>query len=242
MALGDGCALRECGSAQRCEHRWTALSPLVCPLCESPWLKYMEVTLERRPYLINGHADGAVHDLDGFDRSHRSEVHRHRHHPFRSTTHAPAVPRRQRDAGRDVVQDQPPLPLPHEAGPVVSVAGLAEVHTDRLHLRVEVPSEAEGVRDLLQSEAHRSSAGDGEGREPGGQGGDRTRATSVGHRHAGEDLSQLHLPEDMLESPDPTKKPRRTDRQGQSQALPTPSDERPLFPRPEYDLPELPGT
>jgi hypothetical protein len=51
---------------ERCSHRWSALSPLVCPLCESPWLHYMEVTLTRPPYLISGHADGAVHDLDGF--------------------------------------------------------------------------------------------------------------------------------------------------------------------------------
>ena len=51
---------------QRCNHVWTDLSPKTCPKCESPWLHYKEVSLERKPYLINGHADGAVHDLDGW--------------------------------------------------------------------------------------------------------------------------------------------------------------------------------
>lgn len=51
---------------ERCEHRWTAKSPQTCPECQSPWLRYMEVKLERKPYLIQGNADAALHDLDGF--------------------------------------------------------------------------------------------------------------------------------------------------------------------------------
>ena len=49
-----------------CGHRWADLSPLVCTFCFSPKLRYKEVTLKRNRYIIEGHADGAIWDLDGF--------------------------------------------------------------------------------------------------------------------------------------------------------------------------------
>jgi len=49
---------RECG------HAFEALSPPECESCGSLRLRYREVTLRRDDMLIEGHADGAVHDLD----------------------------------------------------------------------------------------------------------------------------------------------------------------------------------
>ena len=49
-----------------CGHRWGDLSPLLCQFCRSPRLAYREVALRRKQMMIEGHADGAVHDLDGW--------------------------------------------------------------------------------------------------------------------------------------------------------------------------------
>lgn len=48
---------------RECSYRWDALSPEDCPECSSVRLRYKEVPLENKKYLIGGHADGAVHDL-----------------------------------------------------------------------------------------------------------------------------------------------------------------------------------
>lgn len=51
---------------RHCGHRFDAKSPQVCEQCGSDRLSYREVQLIRPPFLIHGHGDGAVHDLDGF--------------------------------------------------------------------------------------------------------------------------------------------------------------------------------
>jgi CRISPR/Cas system-associated exonuclease Cas4 (RecB family) len=49
-----------------CGHRWGALSPTVCQFCVSPRISYIEVPLRHSQYRVEGHADGAVHDLEGY--------------------------------------------------------------------------------------------------------------------------------------------------------------------------------
>jgi CRISPR/Cas system-associated exonuclease Cas4 (RecB family) len=49
-----------------CGHTFFGLSPRVCVACDSKRLSYREVPLSRTGSVIEGHADGAVHDLDGF--------------------------------------------------------------------------------------------------------------------------------------------------------------------------------
>ena len=50
-----------------CGHRYGALSPTWCQFCRSPRLVYKELPLSRKQILISGHADAAVHNLDGWD-------------------------------------------------------------------------------------------------------------------------------------------------------------------------------
>jgi CRISPR/Cas system-associated exonuclease Cas4 (RecB family) len=50
-----------------CHHEWEGLSPKVCPACDSLRVAYREVPLRRAGYLIEGHADGAVHGLHDYD-------------------------------------------------------------------------------------------------------------------------------------------------------------------------------
>lgn len=47
-----------------CGHEFGALSPTECQFCKSPRLRYNEVPLRRNTMMVEGHADGAVHDLD----------------------------------------------------------------------------------------------------------------------------------------------------------------------------------
>ena len=51
---------------ESCYHRWEEKSPESCPTCGHGALRYLEVILDRSPYVIRGHSDGAVHDLDGW--------------------------------------------------------------------------------------------------------------------------------------------------------------------------------
>lgn len=44
-----------------CGHRWGALSPKVCQFCLSPRLVYRELPMRHKNYLVEGHADAAVH-------------------------------------------------------------------------------------------------------------------------------------------------------------------------------------
>lgn len=46
---------RECG------HRWYARSPKECQFCQSPRVSYAEYPLHRNAYIVEGHADAAVH-------------------------------------------------------------------------------------------------------------------------------------------------------------------------------------
>lgn len=46
---------RECG------HRWGALSPTECQFCQSPRITYKELPLRHERYMVEGHADAAVH-------------------------------------------------------------------------------------------------------------------------------------------------------------------------------------
>lgn len=50
-----------------CEHQWFAVSPSACPVCDSPRINYNEIPLERKGTLIQGHADGALHNLPDHD-------------------------------------------------------------------------------------------------------------------------------------------------------------------------------
>jgi hypothetical protein len=50
-----------------CGHRYGALAPKCCQFCRSERLRYVELPLRRHQLLVEGHADGAVHDLDGWD-------------------------------------------------------------------------------------------------------------------------------------------------------------------------------
>lgn len=49
-----------------CGHRYGALAPKVCQFCLSDRLAYREVPLRHNNYRIEGHSDGAVHDLEGW--------------------------------------------------------------------------------------------------------------------------------------------------------------------------------
>ena len=50
-----------------CTNLWEGLAPKGCPRCESLRVVYREVPLRRAGYLIEGHADGAVHGLPDYD-------------------------------------------------------------------------------------------------------------------------------------------------------------------------------
>lgn len=50
-----------------CHHRFGALSPRACQFCLSTRIIYKEVTYRHRNYMIEGHTDGVVHGLDGWD-------------------------------------------------------------------------------------------------------------------------------------------------------------------------------
>jgi CRISPR/Cas system-associated exonuclease Cas4 (RecB family) len=50
-----------------CGHQWGALSPDVCQFCGSARLSYMELPLRHERYMVEGHADAAVHKLHGWD-------------------------------------------------------------------------------------------------------------------------------------------------------------------------------
>lgn len=41
-----------------CKNSWWDTSPSNCPMCNGPWIKYKEVPLESKEYMITGHADG----------------------------------------------------------------------------------------------------------------------------------------------------------------------------------------
>ena len=49
-----------------CKHRWGALSPKECQFCQSTDISYIEVPLRHKEYRVEGHADGAVIDLEGY--------------------------------------------------------------------------------------------------------------------------------------------------------------------------------
>jgi hypothetical protein len=49
-----------------CEKHFTGLSPTHCIYCKSERLIYREIHLHRQGMLVEGHTDGAVHDLDGW--------------------------------------------------------------------------------------------------------------------------------------------------------------------------------
>lgn len=49
-----------------CSHRFGALSPERCQFCLSSRIIYKELPMRHNRYLIEGHADAAVHDLDGW--------------------------------------------------------------------------------------------------------------------------------------------------------------------------------
>ena len=46
---------------KECGHRWYDKSPLACQFCKSERLEYREYPLRRERYLVEGHADAAVH-------------------------------------------------------------------------------------------------------------------------------------------------------------------------------------
>ena len=50
-----------------CGHLWGALSPDACQFCRSSRLTYKEVPLRHERYMVEGHADAAIHKLHGFD-------------------------------------------------------------------------------------------------------------------------------------------------------------------------------
>ena len=49
-----------------CGHRYGATSPAKCQFCLSERLVYRELPLRHRNYMVEGHADAAVHNLDGW--------------------------------------------------------------------------------------------------------------------------------------------------------------------------------
>jgi hypothetical protein len=49
-----------------CGHRWGALSPEKCQFCLSERLRYREAPLRRNRHMVEGHADAAVHGLNGW--------------------------------------------------------------------------------------------------------------------------------------------------------------------------------
>lgn len=49
-----------------CTHRWGAQSPKECQFCRSKDISYIEVPLRHSQYRVEGHADGAVIDLEGY--------------------------------------------------------------------------------------------------------------------------------------------------------------------------------
>lgn len=46
---------------KECGHRWYAKSPVECQFCRSERLEYKEYPLHHERYMVEGHADGAVH-------------------------------------------------------------------------------------------------------------------------------------------------------------------------------------
>jgi len=50
-----------------CDHRFGALSPERCQFCLSNRIIYKEVPLRRNRHMVEGHADAAVHGLEGWD-------------------------------------------------------------------------------------------------------------------------------------------------------------------------------
>jgi len=46
---------------RNCGHRWGALSPTECQFCQSPRLTYRELPMRHERYMVEGHADAAVH-------------------------------------------------------------------------------------------------------------------------------------------------------------------------------------
>lgn len=50
-----------------CGHRFGARSPERCQFCLAEGLVYKELPLARKRIVVGGHADGAVHDLNGWD-------------------------------------------------------------------------------------------------------------------------------------------------------------------------------
>jgi hypothetical protein len=51
---------------KECGHRFGALSPKQCQFCLSERIIYKELPMRHNLYRIQGHADAAVHDLDGW--------------------------------------------------------------------------------------------------------------------------------------------------------------------------------
>ena len=49
-----------------CGHRWGAVSPKECQFCQSQRISYIEVPLRHKEYRVEGHADGAIIDLEGY--------------------------------------------------------------------------------------------------------------------------------------------------------------------------------
>ena len=49
---------------RECAHRWFAKSPTECQFCQSERLTYKEYPLRHERYMVEGHADGAVHFPD----------------------------------------------------------------------------------------------------------------------------------------------------------------------------------
>ena len=49
-----------------CGNCWQALSPTLCPACGKSKLRYLEVPLQNYKLHVAGHADGAVHNLNGY--------------------------------------------------------------------------------------------------------------------------------------------------------------------------------
>ena len=52
------------GTVEECGHHWFAKSPTECQFCRSERLTYKEYPLRHERYMVEGHADGAVHFPD----------------------------------------------------------------------------------------------------------------------------------------------------------------------------------
>ena len=155
-----------------CGHRWGDISPTKCQFCLSESTAPLQgVPAAPQPLLIEGHADAAIHRLDGL-----VEV---KSIGMRTLAfEAPRLYQRYLDGTKPrghLVGDQPSLHLPHAAGAAVPVDGLARLRADRLHLRVEVPPADQGVHSRVQQDSDRPLARNCEGCNNGGT----SRATTL---------------------------------------------------------------